>query len=75
MFRSYSEPGGIKDELLATASEHNDIVKPVIIGETLNGQEIVVLKVTKDANERGTVGVPPFSSPLRSTRGSGSLRR
>ena len=52
VFRSYSEPGGIKDELLATASEHSDIVKPVIIGETLNGQDIVVLKVTKDANER-----------------------
>jgi hypothetical protein len=52
VFRSYSEPGGIKDELLATASEHSDIVKPVIIGETVNGQEILVLKVTKDANER-----------------------
>ena len=51
VFRSYSEPGGIKDELLATASEHTDIVKPVIIGESLNGQDIVVLKVTKGANE------------------------
>jgi hypothetical protein len=49
-FRSYSEPGGIKDEVWAAAGEHTSIAKPVVLGESVNGQEILGLKVTKDAN-------------------------
>ena len=49
-FRPYGGSGGIKDELWATAAEHSDIAKPVVIGESVEGQEILALKVTADAN-------------------------
>ena len=49
VFRSYSEPGGIKDELVRTATEHPDLAKLVVIGKTVRGQDIVAVKVTHDA--------------------------
>ncbi|MDQ7909233.1 M14 family zinc carboxypeptidase [Phytohabitans sp. ZYX-F-186] len=48
-FRSYSEPGGIRDELTATAARFPKIAKLVSIGKTLNGQPILAVKVTKAA--------------------------
>ena len=48
-FRPYGTPGGIKDEILATAAAFPELAKVVVIGETVNGQEILALKVTKDA--------------------------
>ncbi|HEX2360686.1 MAG TPA: M14 family metallopeptidase, partial [Jiangellaceae bacterium] len=50
-FRPYGTPGGIKDEILATAAAFPDLAKVVVIGETVNGQEILGLKVTKDASK------------------------
>lgn len=49
-FRPYGEPGGIKDEISAAGAEHRDIAKVVNVGTTVNGQEILAIKVTKDAN-------------------------
>ncbi len=49
VFRSYSEPGGIRDELVDTARRHPKIAKLVSIGRSVNGQEILALKVTKNA--------------------------
>ena len=49
VFRSYSEPGGIKDELVATAAAHPDLAKLVVIGKSVQGQDIVAVKVTKNA--------------------------
>ena len=46
----------------------------MVIGETLNGQDIVVLKVTKNANRLRDGVRPPSSSPPPSTPASGSLR-
>ena len=53
VFRSYSEPGGIRDEYITAAKEHPDLVKLVVIGKTVNGQDIVSLKVTKNARKTG----------------------
>ena len=49
VWRSYSEPGGIRDEMLALAAENPDLVKPVVIGQTVQGQDILALKVTRNA--------------------------
>ena len=49
VFRSYGEPGGIRDELVATARANPRITKLVTIGRSVNGQPILALKVTKDA--------------------------
>jgi hypothetical protein len=49
VFRSFSEPGGIRDELSAVAEQHPDLTKLVRIGESVQGKDILALKVTKDA--------------------------
>ena len=48
-YRSYSEAGGIADELRATAAANPTITKLVTIGRTVQGKEILALKVTKNA--------------------------
>jgi len=49
VWRSYDEPGGIRDELYSIARRNPQIVKLEVIGQTLQGREIVALKVTKNA--------------------------
>src|SRR4029078_10339393 len=49
VFRPYSEPGGIKDEMTSLAAQHRGLAKLVVIGQSGQGQDIVALKVTKDA--------------------------
>lgn len=49
VFRAYSEPGGIKDEMTQLAARHRDLAKLVVIGQSGQGQPIVALKVTRDA--------------------------
>src|SRR4029450_7106583 len=49
VWRSYDEPGGIRDELSSIAQRNPQLVKLEVIGHTLQGREIVVLKVTKNA--------------------------
>jgi murein tripeptide amidase MpaA len=49
VFRSYSEPGGIKDELIAIAKQYPKLAKLESIGTTNQGKTILALKVTKDA--------------------------
>ena len=49
VFRTYSEPGGIKDEMTSLAAANKGMAKLVVIGKTGQGQDIVALKVTKDA--------------------------
>ena len=50
-FRPYGTPGGIKDEILATAAAFPELTKVVVIGESVNGQEILALKVTRGASK------------------------
>ena len=49
VYRTYSEPGGIKDEMTSLAARYPGLAKLVVIGKTGQGQDIVALKVTKDA--------------------------
>ena len=50
VWRSFDEPGGIRDELYQIARRNPRIVKLEVIGRSLQGREIIALKVTKDAN-------------------------
>ncbi|HYO38087.1 MAG TPA: M14 family zinc carboxypeptidase [Nocardioidaceae bacterium] len=49
VFRSYSEPGGIRDELIAVARQYPRLTKLVSIGKSVRGQNILAIKVTKNA--------------------------
>ncbi|MBB5872066.1 hypothetical protein F4553_005500 [Allocatelliglobosispora scoriae] len=49
VFRTYSAPGGIRDELSAAAAAHPGIAKLETIGTTIQGKPIRALKVTKNA--------------------------
>jgi hypothetical protein len=51
VWRSFDEPGGIRDELYDIASNHPSIVKLEVIGHSLQGREIIALKVTKNARK------------------------
>jgi hypothetical protein len=51
VYRSYDEAGGIREELYALAKRYPAIVKLVVIGRTLQGREIIALKVTKNAGQ------------------------
>ena len=51
VYRSWDEPGGIRDELYRVARRNPDIVKLKVIGHTIQGREIIALKVTKNARE------------------------
>ncbi|MFF3866442.1 M14 family zinc carboxypeptidase [Micromonospora sp. NPDC001898] len=48
-FRSYSEAGGIRDELTATAARFPKLAKVETIGRTVQGKPILAVKVTRDA--------------------------
>ena len=49
VFRSYSEPFGIKDEMTTLAAQYRGLAKLVVIGQSGQGQDIVALKVTRNA--------------------------
>ncbi|MEV0346685.1 M14 family zinc carboxypeptidase [Nonomuraea sp. NPDC050680] len=46
VWKSYSAPGGIADQLKAIANANKDIVKIESLGKTLKGQDILAVKVT-----------------------------
>ncbi len=49
VYRSYSQAGGIKDELIRTARDNPGITKLVNIGKTHQGKDIYALKVSSMA--------------------------
>jgi hypothetical protein len=49
VWRSYDEPGGIRDELYDVAKKFSGFVKLVVIGHSVQGREIIALKVTQGA--------------------------
>ena len=51
VFRSYSEPGGIRDELQQVARDNPGLTKLVSIGTSVQGQQILAVKVTKNAQQ------------------------
>lgn len=58
VYRSWDEPGGIKEELDALAAAHPEIVEKVVIGHSVQGRELVALRVTN-----GGASVPQGSRP------------
>ena len=50
VFRPYSGPGGIEEELRQLAADRPDIVKLVTIGQSVQGQDILAVKLTRGAN-------------------------
>ena len=49
VFRPYSGAGGLKEEMQAQAAAYPKIAKLEVIGRTVQGQDIVAVKVTKNA--------------------------
>ncbi|MEU8434768.1 M14 family zinc carboxypeptidase [Streptomyces sp. NPDC029216] len=58
VFRPYSGKGGLQEEILRTAQQFPGLTKVVSIGKTVQGKDILALKVTKDA-KRGRDGDKP----------------
>ena len=52
VFRKYLGPDGLKEDLEQTAREHRRITKLINIGQTVNGTDILVLKIAKNADQR-----------------------
>ena len=52
VWRSFDEPGGIRDQLYAAASNNTQLVKLEVLGHTAQGREIIAVKLTQGA--RGT---------------------
>jgi hypothetical protein len=50
VWRSWDEPGGIRDELYAVAQGNPQLVKLEVLGQTYGGRELIALKVTQGAN-------------------------
>ena len=50
VFRSYSEPGGIRDELVRTTRRYPALTELVPLGPTVQGREILAVRVTGDAS-------------------------
>jgi hypothetical protein len=49
VYRSFDEPGGIRDELYAIARQNPQLVKLEVLGESVQGREYIALKVTQGA--------------------------
>ena len=49
VWRSWDEPGGIRDELFAVAEANPQIVKLEVLGTTHQGRQLIALKVTENA--------------------------
>ncbi|MER7721825.1 M14 family zinc carboxypeptidase [Streptomyces flaveolus] len=51
VFRPYSGSGGLQEEILRTAQQNPGLTKVVSIGKTVRGQDILALKLTKNAKK------------------------
>ncbi|ELS52406.1 M14 family metallopeptidase [Streptomyces viridochromogenes] len=51
VYRPYSGSGGLKEEIVRTGQEHPGLTKVVSIGKSVNGQDILALKLTKNAKK------------------------
>jgi Zinc carboxypeptidase len=52
VFRRYSGAGGLKEEFEEAADDNRRITKLVTIGKTVQGKNIIALKVSEDADRR-----------------------
>ena len=51
VWRSYDEPGGIRDQLYAAARRNPQLVKLEVLGHTGQGREIIGVKLTQGAGD------------------------
>jgi hypothetical protein len=51
VWRSYDEPGGIRDQMYDIARRNPQLVKLEVLGKTRQGREYIALKVTQGARE------------------------
>src|SRR4051812_7374288 len=51
VWRSWDEPGGIRDELHALAAKNPQLVKLEVLGHTYQGRELIALKLTQSAQD------------------------
>ncbi|MFF2494210.1 M14 family zinc carboxypeptidase [Agromyces sp. NPDC058064] len=58
VFRSWDEPGGIRDELYQLAKKNPQLVKLEVLGHTYQGREIIAMKLTQAAK-----GTPDGARP------------
>jgi len=58
VWRSYDEPGGIRDQLYAAAKKNPQLVKLEVLGHTGQGREIIAVKLTQ-----GTSDIPDGARP------------
>ena len=58
VWRSWDEPGGIRDEIHKMATDNPQLVKLEVLGKTYGGREIIALKVTQGAR-----GLPDGARP------------
>jgi len=49
VWRSYDEPGGIRDQMYAIAANNPQVAKLVKLGTTIQGREILAIKLTQGA--------------------------
>lgn len=49
VWRSWSEPGGLADEMRTIAAANPDITELVKFGQSVQGQDLLAMKVSKDA--------------------------
>jgi hypothetical protein len=47
VWRSWDEPGGMRDELYAVAQANDDLVRLEVLGQTHQGRELIALRVTE----------------------------
>ncbi|MEV0403770.1 M14 family zinc carboxypeptidase [Actinoallomurus sp. NPDC050550] len=58
VFRPYTGPGNIREEILNAAAAHADIAQAVDIGTTVQGKPITAIKVTRNARSLRPGGRP-----------------
>ena len=63
VWRSWDEPGGIRDQMHAVARDNPQLAKLVRLGTTVQGREILAVKLTQGA--RGAGRRPPAGGALQ----------
>ena len=58
-YRSYSEPGGIRDEIAAVSARYPRLTKVVQIGQSVQGKPILAVKVTGTPSRPATAPARP----------------
>ncbi|HKJ18890.1 MAG TPA: M14 family zinc carboxypeptidase [Xanthomonadales bacterium] len=52
VWRSWSEAGGLRDEMLSLADQYDDLTQLITIGQSVDGQDIYAMRVTEKADTK-----------------------